>query len=233
MSGEGPVILKRMISLSQIKAARALLDWTQETLARAAGLSLPGINNLERGLTSPRKETLIAIENALSVAGIDFIDTTGVKLKTPDVAVKIIEGSDFLKIYDEDIFSVLKNKTDIVRMFSCDDRPWMVYGAPTNHLYMDHKTKIGFEDRILAPATTDFITGVPENYRLIDPALFKSVTWQVYADRVAHIIWPSRKIILNKSQTLADAFAAQFDALWTQGKPFTAAQLKKIERWVP
>ncbi|MBP9868706.1 MAG: helix-turn-helix transcriptional regulator, partial [Alphaproteobacteria bacterium] len=47
-----------MIVLTQIKAARALLGWTQENLAKVAKLSLPAVNNLERGLTTPRRETL-------------------------------------------------------------------------------------------------------------------------------------------------------------------------------
>jgi transcriptional regulator with XRE-family HTH domain len=219
-----------MISLSQIKAARALLNWTQDNLAKAAGLSLPAINNLERGLTSPRRDTLSAIENALSEAGIDFIETTGVKLRTPDVAVEIIEGPDFLKAYDEDIFSNIKGD-DIIRTFSSDDRPWMIYGPVTNHLYQEHKKKIGFTDRLLAPNTCDFITCEPQDYRLLDPSFFDGATWQVYADRVAHIIWPARKVILNKSRILADSFRVQFDALWQQGKPFTPAQVKKLERW--
>lgn len=107
----------------------------------------------------------------------------------------------------------------------------MIYGPSTNHIYLEHRNKIGFTDRLLAPTNIDFITSTPEEYRLLDPSFFNGATWQVYADRVAHIIWPARKIILNKSKTLADSFRAQFDALWGQGKPFTPAQIKGLERW--
>jgi transcriptional regulator with XRE-family HTH domain len=47
-----------MISIQQIKAARALLEWRQEDLAKKSGLSLAAINKLERGLVSPRQFTL-------------------------------------------------------------------------------------------------------------------------------------------------------------------------------
>lgn len=223
--------LPGMISLTQIKAARALLNWTQETLAKASGLSLPGINNLERGLTSPRKDTLAAIENALQAAGIEFIETSGVKLKTPDVATQIIEGPDWLKIYDQDIFSVIREPSDEVVCFSSDERPWMVYGGITNHLYLEHKKKIGFSDRILVPETVDFITLPPETYRTLNPAFFSECNYQVYADRLALILWPARKVIINRSQALADSYRAQFDALWAQAKPLSVAKLKTIERW--
>jgi transcriptional regulator with XRE-family HTH domain len=220
-----------LISLAQIKAARALLDWTQDRLAKAAGLSLPGVNNLERGLTSPRKETLAAIETALDKAGIEFIDTTGVRLKTPDLKVEIIEGPDWLETYDRDIMAALHGPEDELVQVSRDERQWIIYAGVTNHLYVEHRKKTGFRERLLVPDTVAYITGLPEVYRTLDPALFGFINYQVYADRFALILWDSRKVILTRSQTVADNFRAQFNWLWDQAKPFTKSQLEKLERW--
>ena len=41
------------ITASQIRAARALLDWTQDDLAKKSGLSLRALNSIERGLAVP------------------------------------------------------------------------------------------------------------------------------------------------------------------------------------
>lgn len=62
-----------MISASQIRAARALLGWTQGHLAKTASLSLAVVNNVERSVTDPRRSTLVAIQAALENGGVEFI----------------------------------------------------------------------------------------------------------------------------------------------------------------
>lgn len=72
-----------MITIPQIRGARAMLGMKQSELAASAGLSLPTLNNIERGVTDPRVSTLLAIQQALEAAGIRFIGETGVELVTP------------------------------------------------------------------------------------------------------------------------------------------------------
>ena len=62
---------------SQCRAARSLLDWTQEQLAEASGVSVTAIRNFERGATTPIRANLAAICGALEAAGIEFIDSNG------------------------------------------------------------------------------------------------------------------------------------------------------------
>jgi len=67
------------VSIRQIKAARALLGWSQETLAAAATVSVPTIKRLEAedGMLGGRNETAEKIRSALEVAGVEFIDENG------------------------------------------------------------------------------------------------------------------------------------------------------------
>ena len=71
------MILK--VSVRQIKAARALLAWSQEQLAAAANVSVPTIKRLEAhdGPLGGRSDTGEKIEAALEDAGIVFIDENG------------------------------------------------------------------------------------------------------------------------------------------------------------
>ena len=62
------------MSPSQIRAARALIGAKQSDLARAAGVSLATLNNIERGVGDPRSSTLERIETALAGAGVEFAD---------------------------------------------------------------------------------------------------------------------------------------------------------------
>jgi predicted transcriptional regulator len=77
------------VSIRQIKAARALLAWSQEELAAAADVSIPTIKRLEAtdGPLGGRSQTANKIRVALQTAGIEFIDENGggpgVRLKKP------------------------------------------------------------------------------------------------------------------------------------------------------
>jgi transcriptional regulator with XRE-family HTH domain len=62
------------ISVRQIKAARSLLDWSQERLAETSGVSLPTVRRLEAadGELGGREDTAGKIVAALESAGIEF-----------------------------------------------------------------------------------------------------------------------------------------------------------------
>jgi transcriptional regulator with XRE-family HTH domain len=63
-----------MITAAQCRAGRALIEWSREQLAEAAGVSLRTIVDFERAARSPREVTLLALERALSDAGVQFLD---------------------------------------------------------------------------------------------------------------------------------------------------------------
>ena len=67
------------VSIRQVKAARALLDWSQEQLATEADVSVPTIKRLEAddGPLGGRDETGNKIRLALEGAGVEFIDENG------------------------------------------------------------------------------------------------------------------------------------------------------------
>jgi len=68
-----------LITIKQVKAARALLGWAQADLARRSGISEPTIARLEssQGELGGRENTAARIRKALEVGGIDFIDENG------------------------------------------------------------------------------------------------------------------------------------------------------------
>ncbi len=58
------------IKIQQIRMERG---WTQEDLAKAAGLTLQTIHRIENGKTpNPKKETIVAIAKALMVEVTDI-----------------------------------------------------------------------------------------------------------------------------------------------------------------
>lgn len=77
-----------IITKGQLRAARAMLGWSQEELASRSGVSLPSIKRIEPGddELSIRLDTLSKIQSAFEKAGVDFTREpgwVGVRLKSP------------------------------------------------------------------------------------------------------------------------------------------------------
>ena len=66
-----------MVSPAQCRAARALLDWNQQELARRARVGIVTVHQLESGLSQPRPATIEVICRAFEAAGVEFIDENG------------------------------------------------------------------------------------------------------------------------------------------------------------
>lgn len=83
------------VSIRQVKAARSLLAWSQEQLAKAADVSIPTIKRLESddGDLGGRTDTAAKIVGALEAAGVDFIGESdggaGVRLRALAVGDRV------------------------------------------------------------------------------------------------------------------------------------------------
>jgi DNA-binding XRE family transcriptional regulator len=57
---------------AQVRAGRALLDWTRKELSAEAGISPETIKNIERGTFNPMADTLRKIIAAFAAKGVEF-----------------------------------------------------------------------------------------------------------------------------------------------------------------
>ncbi len=79
-----------MLTAAQIRAARALLDWSQRKLSERSKLSVPTIKRME-GSMGPERSTdanVDAVRRALESAGVIFLDGRAGKDGGPGVRLK-------------------------------------------------------------------------------------------------------------------------------------------------
>jgi DNA-binding XRE family transcriptional regulator len=65
------------ITPAQCRAARGLLGWNQDDLAKAAKVGVNTLRNFEADRSAPMTNNLAAIQSALEAAGIEFIPENG------------------------------------------------------------------------------------------------------------------------------------------------------------
>ena len=78
------------MSAAQCRAARALLGWSQDTLAKWSLISKATIANFEAGKRTPTASNLNSLRVALEIGGVEFIPYTedqgpGVRLRKPEI----------------------------------------------------------------------------------------------------------------------------------------------------
>jgi ribosome-binding protein aMBF1 (putative translation factor) len=63
-----------MILPAQLRAARALVGWSREALAKASAVQAPTIRDFELEKTDPKQGTVQKWRRALEQAGVEFVE---------------------------------------------------------------------------------------------------------------------------------------------------------------
>ncbi len=201
-----------------VKAARALLDWQQADLARAAGLSVNAIAGFEQGGVGTRKKTLATIRAALEEAGIEFI-SGGLRRTGEVTSITRHAGKDFVFRLNEDFFAAVRKPGAEIYDVSTDDRLWALHGRESHQEFKRWVRRMGIRTRTLAPEGATRFNFPRQNYRVLPPELIGKLSYCIYADRVAYVLWRKMQIFTIRNATIAGAMREQFRYLWRLGRP--------------
>ena len=205
------------ITADQLKAARALLGWSQADLAKKSGYSLPAINNIERGLYKAHSATIEDIIQTFEQNGIQFLDGPGVRLENTNLRIKCYEGDDAIHYLCRKIGAALKNS----------DQELLVCGIDENFIQQFYAKEFIRLRKHLKNNTVRILT-----YKKLSAALefdhFKKrfadekmplLPCFIYAGRVATVLFdnPVHVMILYSDQLTQD-YTSYFDYLWQQAK---------------
>jgi transcriptional regulator with XRE-family HTH domain len=219
-----------MISVSQIRAARALLDWTQGQLAERSGLSLRALNSIERGLAAPRLETLRFIQETFETENIEFGENDGVRRKTERLDIVKFEGTEHLNQHLIDVVRELHTPCAEVlynlasEEIHADLRPQMLDD------YFVHIAQHKITERVLLATGESWIISPPPCYRWMKPEAFNHVCYIVYGDNVAfQILSKPHRVIIIRNPGIADMFRRQFEFNWAAAEtPWFAKNYKLV-----
>ena len=187
----------------QLRAARALLNISQDELARGAGVAVTSIRQFELGATANLQQKT---ENALLTHlghKIEFIGTRGVALREADHSV--LDGKDAIARLYEDIEEHLHGQDGAEILFLCGE-PCLF--TPDLAPRLISLKEAGFACRTIChDEKTD------EPVRIIPQGFAPLALQAVYGSTVAQMLGPER-ILIARSRTLADGQRRAFELLW-------------------
>ncbi|MDD3181198.1 MAG: helix-turn-helix transcriptional regulator [Alphaproteobacteria bacterium] len=216
-------MITRPLSARQIKAARALLDWSQEELAYAARLSIATIRKLELGHISPRGETTRLIHQAVEDAGLEFIDSDGVRRRLEDISV--FRGVDGTDQFLDDIKETTRHAGGgLVVVASSVEELENICGAgdcPKLETLLKQNDDLSIKC-LLTEVGEPQLSTPRLQFRTISKQYVDTISFYVYGDKYALIptdkdAWP--KIVVVKSTSVAESFRRQFFSLWEKATP--------------
>jgi DNA-binding XRE family transcriptional regulator len=205
-----------MLDQKQIRAARALLDWTQETLAERSGVARATIKNVESGATLPRLETANALQRTLEESGVEFLPSSGVRMK--DRMVQVLEGPDSYRRLLDDVFTTaLKSGTGIIIAPANPKAAMDVLGDYLNR-EVEKRREAGIKQRLLIPhddLTLQTLTQPIDTYRILPEEYYSPYPLYVYGDKMALVsMQEPQKVIVINDQRFAEATRKLFEFIW-------------------
>jgi len=199
------------ITVEQVKAARALLSWSQEDLANHGGLTHNQISSFEFGRTKPA-DVLEAIYKAFLFQGITFLKN-GVQLNAETVVS--IEGDGWYGRLLDDVYLTLVDKKDaeMLLFFSIDK-----VSPPDINARLRKIRNAGIRMRQLVEDGDTYLMGPVNEYRYIPKDRFINYLTVVYGNKVAISMQKGTKTIVFIDEYLAISWRNIFEILWDQFK---------------
>ena len=207
-----------MVTVEQIRAARALLGWSQGELAERAGLSQTGIARIECAAHLPTMTTLEKIMAAFDVVGIEFLGTDGLRRRRG--AVRVLEGREGFKTFMDDVYETVSAVGGQICLFNARPDNWIKWLG--EDWYKSHAERMrAIRDRFDFKVTARegdarFIGEGFAEYRWFPKELFNDRSFYAYGDKLAFLDFQENdvRIMVLQQPEFAEGFRVLFNIAW-------------------
>lgn len=218
-----------MLTREQIKAARALLDWSQRELAEKCGdVSEPTIKLVETGRVNSTPATLGAIRDCFEAAGVEFLPQSGVRFRDDLLTVLEPKGKTdnvYVRLMEEVHHTVRGRYGEV--LFSFIDQSLSSQEVVDRQLLI---RKAGVGMRFLIRHGDTYVRYPLDEYRYLPKGKFVNNSTVVFGDKVAFVINRLDKIIIIRDPDVAEIKKMEFDMLWQAGgKPQKSTAPRRYE----
>lgn len=210
-----------MITREQMKAARALLDWSQKELAEKSGVSEPTIKLIETAKIHSKPDTLLQIQESIESAGIEFLSQNGVRFREDLVTVLEKENEKdniYLRLLDDMYYTLKDNYGEVLHSFIDNSL------SPSEVLEKEKLLRLrGITFRHLVRYGDTHLTYPSDEYRYLPKGSYINNPVTVYGDKISFNVQSKthkneNAIIIIKNQQIAEIKRREFEILWGYGE---------------
>lgn len=197
-----------MIKGYQIRAARALLDWSLKDLEEACDVTGQSISNYEVGRSTLNTANLGKVVKALEAGGVEFTPT-GAQLKTTPLYYH--EGPEwYLDLLEDAYETVIDHEAPLLLIENIDDKK----SSPAVIQKMRKLRDSGIEMRMTAMEGETYLLAPSHCYRFIPKLFFKNWVVMVFGSKIAFSIENETRCLVIEDKDMAKAMQNRFDLMW-------------------
>ncbi len=211
-----------MPTIDQIRAARALIGWSQGDLADKSGLSQTGIARIENGTNHPNSTTIEKITTAFDAADVEFIGENGVKKRSGEI--EKFRGKTGLIQFMDDVYNTARTCGGKFSFYNIVPENWLeTLGGDWWNKHVERMREHNYKTniRIMVPeGNVDFISSGYANYKWFPKGfeLSGKRSLYVYGGKLAFVTFNEKvekiEVLLLKNKDFADGVQALFDIAW-------------------
>jgi transcriptional regulator with XRE-family HTH domain len=209
-----------MPTIEQIRAARALLGWSQHDLAEKAGLSQTGIARIENGTNQPNSKTITKIETAFDAADVEFLGSNGVQKR--GIQSHRYTGTDGFKEFMDKLYQTARDNGGDICTFNAatsyfkdllGDKWYQAHAERMRSIKDNYNFRLIVDDE-----ATNFLASDFGEYRVFPKDMLPEQKIYVYGDYISFMNFNSENvdIVEIKHAASAESFRILFDIAWKQ-----------------
>ena len=207
-----------MITGRQVRAARSLLDWRVEDLARKADLTTVTINKFEADKVQPHENTLQSILRVFDKHGIEFTDGEGVRIRKNEM--RVFAGKAGYRQMLDHIYKVMKEDGGGRICQIASDAEYLAHADDYADVHIERMAALpNIDARVLTIEGDDNFPASYCTYHWLSKKYATLAPLYIYND---YLVFPlhesSRQMELASihSKMLAEKYAEQFELFWNE-----------------
>ncbi len=209
-----------MITVQQLRMARAALNISQSVVAEAIGLNPMAISDIENEKTkNPKASTLSALQGFYENCGLEFTEAGGVRPNNAEI--KIYKGDEGFRNFYNDIYSTSKDGSgDIAIQNGLPDYLIKHLGSDYYDMHSKRMVKISPNVRVLIKEGDKSLIGSNfATYKTVPAEHFNDQTIYIYGDQTGFITFGDEvEVLVLDNPEITRSLRVSFDVIWENAK---------------
>lgn len=207
-----------IVNPNQIRAARALLDWTVAQLGEKVGVGATMISAIETSRSSGSKDVLTAIIYAFQAAGVELTEDGGVRPRQN--RIENYRGPEGFRAFFDEVYKTAKEhynpKISITSNNEADYERWL--GAAFDSMHMKRIAELKRENfRVLLRDQDTYLPCINYcDYKWVPSEQFADVSLYIYGDKVGFVEFTENdvRVTVVDNKAVTEAIRKMFDLAW-------------------